>query len=150
MTPEEFYLDVARSLGGCQLVEQTLKLYISEAFELAKECIGKKLPFRMSGDDCADYSLERLIATFQKLTDNDSLVTQLRRFKDERNFLAHNAIVRYQNPNGELEFEATDAQRRLVLIQQLADDVVGSIHVELNRVRVHLDFENLDASAPQS
>jgi hypothetical protein len=33
---DDFYLKVAYALSGCQLVEQELKLYITQALELAK------------------------------------------------------------------------------------------------------------------
>lgn len=92
MSDDAFYLKVAYALTGCQLVEEELKPYITEALELAQKCIGNKMPFTMSGQDYADSSLERLIETFKKLNDNESLLNQLRRFKDERNFLSHKGI----------------------------------------------------------
>lgn len=61
---DEFYLEVANALSGCQMVEQSLKHYISEAFELAHKCIGDKMAFSLSGDDYKDASLERLIGIF--------------------------------------------------------------------------------------
>jgi hypothetical protein len=70
---DDFYLEVAHALSGCQLVEQELKLYITEAFELVRKCVGDKMHFKMSGDDYADSSLERLITTFKKLSDNQRL-----------------------------------------------------------------------------
>ena len=70
---DKFYLQVAYSLSGCQLVEQELKLYISEALEYVGKCVGKRLPFQMSGKDYEDASLERLIDTFKKLSNNKLL-----------------------------------------------------------------------------
>ncbi|MDP1654805.1 MAG: hypothetical protein Q8K91_09515 [Hylemonella sp.] len=99
---DDFYLKVAFALSGCQLVEQQLKLYISEAFQLAKKCIGKRIPFMMSGDDYEDASLERLIDVFRKLTNNQTLVSDLSRFKKERNFLSHKGIAHCLDPEGEL------------------------------------------------
>jgi hypothetical protein len=93
MNEDDFYLKVAYALSGCQLVEQELKLYLTEAFELTQKCIGNRMPFKLSGDDYADSSLERLIEMFRKLTDNDTLVTELRRFKEERIFLSHKGIT---------------------------------------------------------
>ena len=46
-TPEDdFYLKVAHALSGCQLVEEHLKLYITEALELVKKCVGDKIAFK--------------------------------------------------------------------------------------------------------
>ncbi len=69
MDEDDFYLKVAHALSGCQLVEQQLKLYISEALDLAKKCIGEKMPFKMTGEGYADSSLEPLIEIFRKLSD---------------------------------------------------------------------------------
>ena len=74
MDEDDFYLKIARALSGCQLVEQELKLYITEALELAKKRIGNKMPFKMSGEDYANSSLEGLIKIFKKLSDNETLV----------------------------------------------------------------------------
>lgn len=93
MTDRDFYLRIADALSGCQLVEQELKLYISEAFDLVQKCIGGKLPFTMTGRDYEDASLERLIKVFKKLSDNPSLVAALHKFKEERNFLSHRGIA---------------------------------------------------------
>lgn len=77
MDEDDFYLKIARALSGCQLVEQELKLYITEALELAKKRIGNKMPFKMSGEDYANSSLEGLIKIFKKLSDNETLVSEL-------------------------------------------------------------------------
>jgi hypothetical protein len=81
MNPESFYLQIAYALEACQLVEQELKLYISEALELVQKCVGDRLPFSMSGEDYADASLERLIDVFRKLSRNQELFSQLRKFR---------------------------------------------------------------------
>jgi hypothetical protein len=82
LSKDEFYLKVAHALSGCQLVEQELKLYITDALELAKACVGDRMPFKMSGDDYADSSLERLIQMFGKLSNNESLLAELGQVQD--------------------------------------------------------------------
>ena len=137
----EFYLQVAFALSGCQLVEQQLKLYISEALELAKKCIGSRMPFKMSGEDYEDASLERLIEVFKKLSNNAALAADLRRFKDERNFLSHKGISHCLDPDGELfETTALDFQARLHAIQDGANRLYLAIHEEANNFRGHLYF----------
>lgn len=69
---DSFYLRVAYALSGCQLVEQQLKLYIAEAYELIRKYVGDKLPFKMNGDDVENSSLEHLIKLFRKLCDNEA------------------------------------------------------------------------------
>jgi hypothetical protein len=125
-------------------VEQELKLYITEALDLAKKCIGEKMPFKMSGEDYADSSLERLIDMFRKLSDNDTLVTELRKFKDERNFLSHKGITHCLDYEGDL-FHSTAAefQNRLEAIQREAQRLRLALHGEANKFRGHLWFDDL-------
>lgn len=138
---KDFYLHVAYALSGCQLVEQQLKLYISEALDFARKSIGKRMPFKMTGDDYEDASLERLIETFRKLTDNELLVSELRQFKTERNYLSHKGIARCIDPMGELsEGAAEEFKARLQKIQNEATRLQFAIHEEANKFRGHLYF----------
>lgn len=141
MDYNDFYLKVAYALSGCQLIEQELKLYITEALELARKCIGKRLPFKLSGDDYANSSLEKLIEVFRKLTDNDQLVKDLRRFKEERNFLSHKGIAHCLDYEGELlETTALEFQARLDAIQAEAIRLRADLHEEANKFRGVLYF----------
>ena len=140
-TEHEFYFKVARSLGGCQLVEQVLKLYITEAFQLVQKCIGSRMVFNLSGEDYNDAPLGRLIETFKKLTDNATLVRDLNAFKNERNFLSHRAISNCTDPDGELSRpEILDLLGRLEAIQKEADRLMTALHGEASKFRGYLDF----------
>ena len=144
MDEDDFYLKVAHALSGCQLVEQQLKLYITESLELAKKCIGDKMPFKITGEDYADSSLERLIEIFRKLTDNESLVADLRKFKNERNFLSHKGITHCLDYEGELfDPTALEFKNRLAAIQDEAQRLYLAIHEEANKFRGHLWFDDL-------
>ena len=144
MDEDDFYLKVAHALSGCQLVEQELKLYITEALELAKKCIGDKMPFNMSGEDYADSSLERLIEIFKKLSNNEVLVAELKRFKDERNFLSHKGITHCLDYEGELSHStAFEFQDRLEAIQGEALRLQIALHEEANKFRRYLWFDDL-------
>lgn len=144
MDRDDFYLKVAHALSGCQLVEQELKLYITEALELAKKRIGKTMPFKMSGEDYADSPLGRLIETFKKLSSNEELVTQLRQFKDERNFLSHRGITHCLDYEDELFQSAVlEMQGRLEAIQVEAQRLRSAIHEEANKFRGDLWFDDL-------
>src|SRR5258706_4769321 len=132
MDENDFYLKVAHALSGCQLVEQELKLYITEALELAKKCIGEKMPFNISGEDYADSSLERLIDAFKKLSDNEVLIAELRKFRNERNFLSHKGITHCLDYEGELsQSTAVEVQDRLEGIQNEAQRLRTEPHGEV-------------------
>lgn len=120
-TEDDFFMNVAHALAGCQRVEQELKLYITEALNLAKTCIREKVPFKIRGEDYADSSLERLIDMFKRLSDDETLVADLQRFRDERNFLSHKAITHCLDGGGSFCLEtAFDLQDRLESIQREA------------------------------
>ncbi|MDT4330860.1 hypothetical protein ACQE3E_17440 [Methylomonas sp. MED-D] len=139
--PDDFYLQVAFALTGCQLVEQALKLYIAEALEYVKKCVGKRLPFKMTGQDYEDASLERLIEAFRKLTDNEELVAALRKFKNERNFLSHKGIAHCLDPTGELgNISVAEVMPRLQAIQTEAQRLRIAIHEEGVTFKGHLYF----------
>lgn len=144
MNENEFYLKVAYALSGCQLVEQELKLYLTEAFELAQKCIGARMPFKLSGADYANSSLEGLINMFKKLSDNEALVGELNRFKDERNFLSHKDITHCLDYEGELFYStASEFQEQLKTIEAEAQRLRTAIHEEANKFRGHLWFEEI-------
>lgn len=144
MSEDGFYLKVAHALSGCQLVEQELKLYITEALELARKCIRDKMPFKMSGADYEDSSLERLIDVFRRLTDNDPLVADLRKFKAERNFLSHRGITHCLDYEGELSNSAAaEFQERLEVMEKEAQRLRMALHEEANKFRAHLWFDDV-------
>jgi hypothetical protein len=141
---DDFYLEVAHALSGCQLVEQELKLYITEAFDLVRKCVGNKMHFKMSGDDYDNTSLEGLIKVFRKLSDNEHLSADLNQFKEERNFLSHQGIAHCLDYEGELfQTTAIEFQPRLEAIQDEAKRLRMAIHEEANKFRAHLWFDKV-------
>jgi hypothetical protein len=138
---DDFYLQVAYAISGCQLVEQELKLYISEALEYVGKCVGKRLPFKMSGQDYEDASLDRLIEVFRKLADNEVLVSELRKFKAERNFLSHKGIAHCLDPMGDLGgMSVAEVTPRLQAVQAEAERLRRAIHEQGGSFKGHLHF----------
>ena len=141
MTKDELFLDIARALSGCQLVEERLKLYIAEALQYAKKCIGRRMAFKMAGEDYADASLERLIEMFKKLSDNEPLVADLRKFKDERNFLSHRGITHCLDYEGEVfQSTAEEYTARLRAIEVEAARLQRALHDEAGNFSADLAF----------
>lgn len=147
MSDDAFYLRVAHALSGCQLVEMELKLYITEAYDLVRKRLAGVLPFKASGGDFDNAPLERLIKVFGQLSDNESLVRELDKFKNERNFLSHRAIASCVDPDGQLSVPERDGlmeyDGRLDSIQVNARTLREAIHLEANKFRGHLYFDDL-------
>jgi hypothetical protein len=143
---EEFYRETAYALQGCQLVEEQLKLYIAEALDFVRKCLGGRMPFKMTGKDYANMSLERLITTFGKLSDNPTLLKALGKFKDERNFLSHRAIAHCLDPMGELGAMSVEEVRpRVNAIKVEAQRLFTAINDEHIKFRGRLYFEDIKA-----
>ena len=141
MDKDAFFLRVATALSGCQLVEQELKLYISEALQLAEKSIAGRLPFRLSGEDYENTPLGQLIRVFAKLSDNPGLVKELDAFTNERNTLSHRGSTRCLDYDGELSLpETTEYERRLWKIEVDAKRLRIAIHDEANKFRGELYF----------
>lgn len=148
MEEDEFYLKIAHALSGCQLIEEQLKLYITEALELVSKCIDGRVPFKMKGEDYANASLERLIQAFRKLSDNEQLVKDLNSFKDERNFLSHKGITHCLDYDGELSSGmVAEVDKRIENIQSEASRLHEEIHEEANKFRGHLWFLGVGESS---
>lgn len=144
MNEDEFYLKTAYALSGCQLVEQELKLYVTAALDLVRKCVGTRMTFDMRGEDYENSSLERLIEIFKKLSSNDDLVKDLRKFKDERNFLSHRGITHCLDYEGELFWSTVqDFQARLEAIQSEANRLRNAVHEEAGKFLGHLYFEDM-------
>jgi hypothetical protein len=102
------------------------------------------MPFKISGEDYEDSSLERLIEMFKRLSNNESLVADLGRFKNERNFLSHKGITHCLDYEGDLfDSIASEFQERLVAIQREAGTLRLAIHEEANKFRGYLWFDDL-------
>ncbi len=143
MEQDEFFLKVSRALSGCQMVEMELKLYLASAVALIKKRLGNRMAFEMTGDDYQNYSLERLINTFKKFTDNKDLVKRLNKFKDERNFLSHKAIATCMDKhNGYQKWTATSLNERLFNIENEALSLFHAINDESAKFFGYLYFED--------
>jgi len=135
-------MHVASALAGCQLVEEALKFYLTEALLLAKRCIGNRMPFKMEGKDYSNSALERLIKEFRKLNNNEDLAVSLNAFKDERNFLSHQAITECLDYEREIdEGIASDMEPRLIAIQVEAKRLADALHEETKMISLQLDFD---------
>lgn len=88
-----YELATIRLLGGFQLVEEALKIYITLAYELIQDCLNDKIPFNYTASDVENFPLERLLNTFGKLNRNRELLARLNKLRDIRNHVAHQSLV---------------------------------------------------------
>lgn len=142
MQINKLYLKISESLGGCQLVEQALKLYITEALELVKQTVHSHITFKMSGADYRDASMTSLIKCFAKLSGNTKLIKDLNKFKSERDFLAHNSILSCLDGGQDIDDSKTALiMSRIQSIPSEAARLASIIHGETTRISCVTDFD---------
>ena len=145
---DDFHLQTAYALAGCQMLEQELKLYIGDALALVHRCVADIVHFKFSGDDYIDASLERLIDVFRKLSENPDLVARLRRFKDTRNHLAHRSITECLDYDGDLFLPKSEATLELLSrIQTEANMLRHAVRGEAQKFAPELHFGSLGGKA---
>ena len=92
-TQEIYQIETLRILTQFQRLEQSLKMYISEAYALIESRAKGFVPFRYSGADVESFSLERLIGIFAKVNDNHTLIARLNKLPKKRNDVAHRSLL---------------------------------------------------------
>ena len=143
MHRSEYLLDVAHSLGACQLLELELKLYIERAFHVTRKKTKGVVPFRFTGEDYEDASLERLISVFRKLNENQSLIGKLDKFRKDRNFVAHKAVTHCLDPvdGGFVDSHVEEVQKMLNRVASDAHELSKQVYEESRQFLGHYYFD---------
>lgn len=141
----DYYLHVAEALAECQTVEFELRLYIEMAFNLARKFIDGRMTFTMSDEDYEKASMGKLAAVFRKLTADTQLATDITKFCEKRNVLAHAAIAKCMDPDGNLDtFEVARFTTELETTKIEAQRLTAALHEEGAKLGVLLWFDNLE------
>ncbi|WP_339777300.1 hypothetical protein [uncultured Methylophaga sp.] len=91
---QKIYKDRAVGLlTNFQLLELSLKLYIGTAYDYIHMLVEEHVHFDFSVSDVESYPLERLLNVFGKLNGNETLKKRLNRLRNERNYIAHEALL---------------------------------------------------------
>ncbi len=85
--------EVHDALEKCQFVEETLRVYIILAIEIAKLRVTNHFPVLFTTADLSKLSLGRLVDIFSRLSNHVSLKTLLKKITQERNFVAHRSLL---------------------------------------------------------
>jgi hypothetical protein len=90
---DEYKKIVHETLASFQILEFSLKIYISSAYVLIKHKTANELTFDYSYKDIKSHSLERLSSIFKKLTNNNALSKRIGKLIYSRNKLAHAGLL---------------------------------------------------------
>jgi hypothetical protein len=92
-THAHYQKEVHDALEKCQFVEETLRVYINLAIEIAKLEMEDHFPVRFTTADLGKLSLGKLVGVFSRLSDDASLKSSLKNITTERNFVAHRSLL---------------------------------------------------------
>ena len=92
-TNAEYQEAVHHALERCQFVEETLRIYIDLAVQIAKLELKPHFPVRFTKTDFSKLPLGRLVDIYSRLSDNASLKSLLREITKRRNYVAHRSLL---------------------------------------------------------
>lgn len=119
---QQFYKD--RTVGlltSFQLLELALKLYIGTSYDYIHALVQDRIHFDFSVEDVESFPLERLLNVFGKLNGNEELKKRLNKLRQERNYIAHEALIVTVGSNPNMETLHKKAEDFFYLEDELSE-----------------------------
>jgi hypothetical protein len=132
MTSPDQYRDlVAHALAGFQLVEASLKDYISDYHDKVRSCLPPGMVYDYHRSDIQDAALGKLVEVFNKTNRNKELVGSLRKLQASRDNLAHRALTKlYGRRTPAEEQELREQAPGFVALAEQLSELLGNVHNE--------------------
>lgn len=133
--------ELHQALEKCQFIEETLKMCLLSAIEIARIQVSSHFPLKYKAEDISNLPLGSLVKAFVKINNDTTLQNDLWKITKERNQVAHRSLL---FKIGELEdrahmSEATlkmkDIAQRATEIHQRVLDVRYELARALNKVK---------------
>jgi hypothetical protein len=94
MKPESVYRkELQNALEKCQFIEETLRMCILSALEIARLQLSSYFPVKYKSEDIGKLSLGTLVNIFSKINDDTVLQRDLKSILHERNDVAHRSLL---------------------------------------------------------
>ena len=91
---ENAYRDeLHRALEKCQFIEETLKMCLLSAIEIARIQVSPHFPLKYKVEDISNLPLGPLVNAFAKINNDTALQTDLWKITKERNQVAHRSLL---------------------------------------------------------
>lgn len=91
---EKAYKDeLYKALEKCQFIEETLKMCLQSAVEIARIQVAPHFPLKYSVKDISNLPLGPLAKAFSKINDDTALQVKLREITKDRNQIAHRSLL---------------------------------------------------------
>lgn len=133
--------ELNQAMEKCQFIEETLKMCLLSAIEIAQIQVSSHFPLKYKAEDISNLPLGRLVNAFVKINNDTTLQNDLRNITEERNKIAHRSLL---FTIGELEdsdhmleatFKMKDITRRATDIHHRVLDVRYELARALNTVK---------------
>ncbi len=85
--------ELHKALEKCQFIEETLRMCIFSAMEIARLQVSSHFPVRYKSKDIAKLPLGALVSVFSKINSDTALHKSLREITRERNDVAHRSLL---------------------------------------------------------
>ncbi len=85
--------ELHKALEKCQFIEETLRMCIFSAVEIARLQVSPHFPVRYKSEDIAKLPLGALVSIFAKINSDTALHQSLREITRERNDVAHRSLL---------------------------------------------------------
>lgn len=82
-----------RALEKCQFIEETLKMCLLSAIEIARIQAAPHFPIKFKAKDVSNLPLGPLVKAFSKINNDTVLQNDLRQITKERNEVAHRSLL---------------------------------------------------------
>ena len=91
---EKAYKDeLHRALEKCQFIEETLKMCLLSAIEIARIQVSPHFPLKYKAEDISNLPLGPLVKAFAKINDDTALQLDLQNITKDRNQVAHRSLL---------------------------------------------------------
>ena len=108
---DQYTLAFKMALTDFQFIEESLRLYISVAYDFIRHKLNGELPFHLDESDVQKDALGRLIDKYAKLSDNQKFVAELRGLTKDRNKIVHSGLIVSVEEQRDIEFLDAETQR---------------------------------------
>jgi hypothetical protein len=85
--------ELHKALEKCQFIEETLRMCIFSAMEIARLQVSPHFPIRYKSEDIAKLPLGALVSIFSKINNDTALHKSLWAITKERNDVAHRSLL---------------------------------------------------------
>lgn len=132
---DEKYLDlVNKALFSFQMVEESLKLCIGLSYEIIAASTPSGLAFKFSKDSIYNAPLGRLISMFSNISNNETLIEDLKKVVKWRNFCAHNAYAHEFMTRASKSSFSHHTSDDLAKIAMASNDLVSLLGEEIKKL----------------